>query len=55
MLTSNNCMEALLYNRSAEAYMASNTVNQWITRQLLVALWGEPEVQQLVHCITQTV
>ena len=24
-------------------------------RQMLVALWGKPEVQQLVHCITQTV
>ena len=26
-----------------------------LTRQMLVASWGEPEVQQLVHCITQTV
>ena len=38
-----------------ELILTDQTKQGIITRQMLVASWGEPEVQQLVHCITQTV
>ena len=50
-------MEKLCYEKKWNSGLTAGqqTDRQIYTRQMLVASWGEPEVQQHVHCITQSV